>query len=90
MEAIVGGETQSIFQMAKIARPLMSVSRICDEGLRCVFHAEKAEVLGVDGTVICEFQRQGGFYEGRMKLTCLKNSQNEPAASPQHFARPGR
>ena len=64
MEATVSGEVQplqSMFQVAKITRPLMSVSRICDEGLKCVFSAAKAEVIGSDGMVICEFQRQGGF-----------------------------
>ena len=91
-EAMVGGESQplqSIFQVAKITRPLMSVSRICDEGLRCIFSNEKAEVIDANGIVLCEFQRQGGLYVGKMKLKCPKNPTSEPAV-PQPFTRPGR
>ena len=28
---------QSCFQVAEVTRPLMSVSRVCDQGLECVF-----------------------------------------------------
>ena len=67
----VGGgiqELSSTFQVAKITRPLMSVSRICDQGLRCLFTNEKAQVLGKNSEVVCEFVRRGGLYVANMKL----------------------
>ena len=59
---------QSTFQVAKITRPLMSVSRICDQGLRCLFDNEKAAILNAAGETVCEFKRRGGLYVACMKL----------------------
>jgi hypothetical protein len=59
---------KSVFQVAEITRPLMSVSRICELGHRCVFDLDKAEVISKSGTVLCTFVRRGGLYVAQMKL----------------------
>ena len=63
-----GNLIKSIFQVAEITRPLMSVSRVCELGHKCVFDDEKAEVIAKNGTVLCTFRRKGGLYVAEMKL----------------------
>ena len=70
---------KSIFQVAEITRPLMSVSKICELGHKCVFDENKADVIAKDGTVLCSFQRKGGLYVAQMRLK-----------SPEGFQRPAR
>ena len=63
------GPLQAIFQVAGITRPLMSVSKICDQGLRCIFDDDKATVTDKKtGSVVCEFQWRGGLYVATMTL----------------------
>ena len=45
----------STFQVAEINRPLMSVSKICDAGLTCVFNSAGADVMNAKGVAICRF-----------------------------------
>jgi hypothetical protein len=59
---------QSTFQVAEISRPLMSVSKICDQGYTCVFTKDGAQVLGSDRKPVCEFGRSNGLYVANMKL----------------------
>ena len=70
---------QSTFQAARVTRPLMSVSRVCSNGFRCVFDAQKAQILDKDGQEVCVFERKGGLYVSRMRLK-----------SPSPFGGPGR
>ena len=64
-----GNNVQSIFQIAAVTRPLMSVGRICDEGHEVTFNAAMAVVKDSNGTEICRFERQpGGLYVAKMKL----------------------
>ena len=70
---------QSVFQVAGVTRPLISVGRVCDYGLKCIFDEEKALVVDKDGEKICRFERRGGLYVARLKLK-----------SPEPFARPAR
>ena len=58
----------STFQIAKVTRPLMSVSRICDGDMTATFDKHKAIVRDASGKVVCVFRRQGGLYVCRMKL----------------------
>lgn len=74
-----GNLIKSIFQVAEITRPLMSVSRVCELGHKCVFDDEKAEVISKDGKVLCTFRRKGGLYVAEMKLK-----------SPEGLQRPAR
>ena len=60
---------QSCFQVASVTRPLMSVSRVCDQGLRCIFDDEQATVVDKKtGKEVAVFQRRGGLYIAKMKL----------------------
>ena len=60
---------QSTFQVAEVTRPLMSVSKICDQGLRCLFDDQEALVVDKgSGKVLVTFKRQGGLYITRMRL----------------------
>ena len=52
-------DLSSTFQVAEINRPLMSVSKICDAGLTCVFNSTKADVMNAKGVAICPFHRKG-------------------------------
>ena len=71
LQADVGGKPsllRSCFQVAEITRPLMSVSRICDQDLVCVFTKQEAIIKDKEGNVICNFQRRGGLYVTTMRL----------------------
>ena len=68
---------RSTFQLAEVSRPLMSVSRICDQGHSCLFTSEGAKVLDSSGNEICRFKRSNGLYVASMKLK-----------APEPFTRP--
>ena len=70
---------KSTFQVAEIARPLMSVSRICDLGMRCIFDKLKADIIDSKGDIVWSFVRDGGLYVAKMKLK-----------KPDHFGGPER
>jgi hypothetical protein len=59
---------QSCFQVAEVTRPLMSVSRVCDQGLECRFTETEARVMSKSGKTLVSFQRQGGLYISKMRL----------------------
>ena len=60
----------SVFQIAAVHRPLMSVGRICDNDNTVTFDKTSATVMGADGTVLCVFTRQpGGLYTAKLRLT---------------------
>ena len=74
---------KTTFQIAKVSRPLMSVGRLCDVGLKVVFDESRARVLDKDGYEACAFERQpGGLYIARFRL------KKPPPAEP--FGRQGR
>ncbi len=55
---IVVSDVQSIFQIAAVTRPLMSVRRICDEGHNITFDNICAVVRDEDGQEFCRFHRE--------------------------------
>ena len=70
----------SIFQIARVARPLMSVGRICDLGNSISFSDTTATVLAPDGTQVCQFVRkEGGLYVAKLKLKRPKPPFGGPA-----------
>ena len=75
---------RSCFQVAEITRPLMSVSRICDQDLVCEFDKKEARIKDQNGATICVFERRGGLYVTTMKL---KQPDSGPNSTP--FARQG-
>jgi hypothetical protein len=62
-------ELKSIFQIAAVTRPLMSVGKICDEGHKIAFDNAKAVITNAEGAEVCRFERlQGGLYVAKLKL----------------------
>ena len=60
----------SVFQIAAVHRPLMSVGKICDNNNEVLFTHDRAIVRGCDGKELCTFHRQpGGLYVAKLKLT---------------------
>ena len=59
----------SVFQLAAVTRPLMSIGKICDEGHNITFDAVQAIVRDKGGAELCKFHRTpGGLYVAKMKL----------------------
>jgi hypothetical protein len=57
------------WQVAEVCRPLLSVSKICDQAAHTVtFDAKIAGVRDSRGRIVCVFQRKGNLYIGRMKV----------------------
>ena len=73
----------SVFQVAEITGPLMSVSRICDQDMTCVFEKSHARILDADGKTVARFERDGGSYTCTMTLR-----RPEAVNSGSGFARP--
>ena len=64
-----GAQISSIFQIAKVTRPLMSVGKICDEGFTVQFFKTHASIIDKNGREMCKFERQpGGLYVAKLKL----------------------
>ena len=59
----------TMFQVAAVSRPLMSVGRCCDNGMDICFKKVRADVLASDGNVILSFEHQvDGLYVAKLKL----------------------
>ena len=60
---------KSMFQLAKVSRPLMSVGKICDAGMKVVFEDQRAFVTEKSGRVVCRFDRKsgGGLYLAKLR-----------------------
>ena len=62
-------ELLSSFQVAKVSKPLRSVSMIADAGFDILFTKTQASAKDPEsGLVICTYQRVGGLYVGEMRL----------------------
>ena len=63
------GRVKSVFQIAEVTRPLMSVSKVCDQGMRCIFEETFALVVDMKtGKEVLKFERHGGLYVAKMRL----------------------
>ena len=65
-----GSDLQSILQIAAVARPLMSVGKIFDEGHKITFNNICAVVRSKDGAELCQFRREptGGLCVAKLRL----------------------
>jgi hypothetical protein len=63
-------QLKSVFQIAKVTRPLMSVGKICDNGMQVTFDHDRAVVRDrKDGSELCVFERKaGGLYLCKFRL----------------------
>ena len=60
-------EVDVTWQVADVCRPLLSVSKTCDEANRTVtFDAKMAVVRDTKGRTVCTLMRKGDLYIGRM------------------------
>ena len=78
-----GTPLASTFQVAEVTRPLMSVGRVCDQGLICTFDDERAIITDKHGRHVCRFERSGGLYVARLDLKDPRIGLDEPG----HFGR---
>ena len=63
------GPLASVFQIAQVTRPLMSVGKMCDEGYDVRFKGDIATVSNAEGKVLMTFHRKnGGLYIAKLKL----------------------
>ena len=67
----------SVFQVAEITRPLMSVSRICEQDMIFIFEKTHARVVDGNGTTVARFERDGGLYTCTMRLR-RPEARNDP------------
>ena len=63
-----GRELRMTFQVAKVTKPLLSVSKICDAGFSVRFTQEMAVVEDKKGKEVCRFIRRKGLYVASMRL----------------------
>ena len=72
MEAPAGdgmhNPVQSVLQAAEVSRPVLSVSKIGEQGLTCVFDKAGARVLEPNQRTVCKFDRVDNMYVGKWKL----------------------
>ena len=62
-------DLQSVFPIAGVITPLMSVGKICDEGHTVTFSDVMAVVHNKEGEDLCTFHRSnGGLYVAKLKL----------------------
>ena len=60
---------KSVFQIANVTRPLMSISRICDHDDNTVkFDKHKGVVFNKRGKELCRFLRDGALYTMKFKV----------------------
>ena len=57
-----GNALKMRYQIADVARPLNSVSRICDRGCEVIFRADGCEVVNMRSGKRVPFERRGGVY----------------------------
>ena len=81
-----GRDVRTTFQVARVTRPLMSVSKVCDAGMTMRFDSKMAVILDANGKEVCRFMRRGGLYVAKMRL---RNPHYKPRPDAG-FARPGR
>ena len=68
----------SVFQVAATTRPFMSVFRICDQDMVCIFETDQAMVLDTDSNTMARFERDGGLYTCTMKFR-RPEDRNDPS-----------
>lgn len=75
-------KVKSTFQVAEVNRTLMSVSRICDQGIARSFSKSEAYVLNQQGEEVCKLERNGGMYVNAVTF--------KPLGSKEPFGRQAR
>ena len=72
----IGCEISTIIQIAKITRPLLSVSQMTRSGnVQVLFKQDEALVKDDQGRLLAVFKKKGGLYVANMKV---KNPKYRP------------
>ena len=77
-----GKDIKTTVQVADVTRPLLSVSKICDSGMKVTFDDKVAIIYDQRGKEVCRFIRSKGLYIAKMKL------RNPAFRRPKPFTRP--
>ena len=77
-----GKDIRTVFQVADVTRPLLSVSKICDNGMKDTFDDNLAVIYNRNGKEVCRFVRQKGLYVAKMKLRNPAFSRSKPFTRP--------
>ena len=63
-----GKDIRVTAQAAKVTRPFLGVSEICDNGMKVTFDDKLAIIYDREGREVCRFVRSTGLYIARMKI----------------------
>ena len=77
-----GKDIRVTVQAAKVTRPLLSVSKICDNGMKVIFDDELATIYDRDGREVCRFHRSKGLYIAKMKIRNPAFKRKQPFTRP--------
>lgn len=58
----------SVFQIAQVTRPIMSVSKVCGVDVTCTSDKHRGIVRDSKGNAVMEFKRHGGIYIARLTI----------------------
>ena len=89
-----GADINSLFQVAKVSRPLWAVSQMTDSDLEVLFTKTHAVLRDPrrGGKVIARAERRNGLYRSRMRVRNPRYKGPPPgrsAAKPKGFGRQG-
>ena len=84
----VKAPVRSTFQAAKVTRPLMSISKVCDNDNIVLVTKTEGIVRNSKGVTIAKFPRQRGLYVGRFQLRNPTYKSNRSSTAP--FQGPGK
>jgi hypothetical protein len=82
-----GHETQTVYQIAEVTRPLTAVGTTCDKGNIVVYGPGGGCIYHMGSGIQTNFARRGGIYELDL---WMKTDQTHSCEQPQGFPWPGR
>ena len=77
-----GRDIRTTVQVADVTRPLLSVSKICDNGMKVIFDDKLATIYDKSGKEVCRFARVKGLYVAKMKLGNPAYNRSKPFTRP--------
>ena len=81
-----GYETQTVYQIAEVTRPLTAVWTTCDKGNFVVYGPYGGCIYNLGTGIQTNFAQRGGIYELDL---CMKTNQNHSGDQQQGFPWPG-
>ena len=81
-----GYETQALFQLAEVTRPLTAVGSTCDRGNIVIYGPHGGCVFHMESGIQTDFVRGGGIYELDL---WMRTNQHNSGDQQQGFSWPG-